>query len=198
MNKKLIKSIILTGILIFSTLLVACGSDEADVEPDFHYTVQDFEYINQDEETVSLEDLKGKYWVADFVFTNCVTVCPPMTANMAKLQNMAKDAGLDVHFVSFTVDPNLDGPKELKEYAQQYEADLSNWDFLTGYSQEHIESFAAKSFKSLVSKVEGFDQVNHVVTFYIVSPEGEAIHAFSGTKQEEMEIIIDHLKAYTK
>ncbi len=36
------------------------------------------------------KDLKGKVWVADFMFTNCQTVCPPMTANMAKLQKMAK------------------------------------------------------------------------------------------------------------
>lgn len=191
-------SILVLAFILLTMFLVACKdkSNEVQIEPEFNYAIQDFEYTNQDGETVSLEDLKGKYWVADFVFTKCETVCIPMTSNMVKLQQMAKDKDLDVHFVSFSVDPKNDTPEVLKQYADDYGADLSNWDFLTGYSQDHIESFAAKSFKALVSKVDGYDQVNHAVTFYIVSPDGEAIHAFSGTKFEEMENIIEHLDFY--
>ncbi len=198
LRKQVIKAMTLMMFISLIGILVACNNESLDIEPEFNFEVEDFEYINQDEETVSLDDLKGGYWVANFVFTNCVTVCPPMTANMSKLQDMAADEGLDVRFISFSVDPELDGPEDLKEYGELFDADFSNWDFLTGYSQEHIESFAARSFKSLVSKVDGFDQVNHGVSFYIVSPEGEAIHSISGTQSDEMNTIIDYLKAYTK
>lgn len=57
--------------------------------------------------------MKDKVWVADFIFTSCETVCPPMTANMEKLQNMLQKEGIkDVEFVSFSVDPEVDTPEK--------------------------------------------------------------------------------------
>ncbi|WP_188205635.1 SCO family protein [Alkalibacillus aidingensis] len=181
---------------ITGLLLILSGCNSQDIEQELQVDVESFEYMNQDEEMVSLEDLKGDYWVANFIFTNCETVCPPMTSNMANLQDEADELGLDVRFVSFSVDPELDDPETLREFADQFEADYSNWDFLTGYSQEEIESFAANSFKTLVTKVDGEDQVNHGTTFFIVDPEGTAIHNFSGTQLDEMDQIIDHLEYY--
>ncbi|SEQ99901.1 SCO family protein [Piscibacillus halophilus] len=196
--------------LITIMLLVACGddhnssangnqnNDEQEIKPEFEEEVQDFSFTNQDDETVSLDDLKGEYWVADLIFTNCETVCPPMTANMAKLQQMLDEEGIDIRLVSFSVDPQNDDPETLKAFGDKHGADYSNWDFLTGYSQEDIESFASKSFKALVSKVDGDDQVTHDTSFMLVSPEGDMINRFKGTSFEEMESIVEYLKHYKK
>lgn len=188
------------GLLIgFMLLLSACGNeDTSQYQPDdqLNIDVKDFEYTNQDGETVSLEDLKGDYWVATFIFTNCETICPPMTANMSQIQNEFKEEEIDVQFVSFSVDPANDDPEALKEFGEMFDADFSNWNFLTGYTQDEIESFAATSFKSLVAKVDGYDQVNHGTSFYIVSPEGTVINRFSGTNQEEYGQIIDYIAHY--
>src|SRR5690625_7024307 len=70
------------GLLVF---LVACG-DSSPIEENMSETVPDFSYTTQDEETLELEDLKGNWWIADFIFTNCTDVCIPMTNNMAILQ----------------------------------------------------------------------------------------------------------------
>src|SRR5699024_5923739 len=126
-------------IVIFSTLLIifsGCSSEKSG------RPIEDFEFTNQNGEKVSLNDLKGDVLVADFVFTNCTTVCPPMTSNMTELQKRVEEAGYDdVTFVSFSVDPELDTPEVLKEYAKDYGINLDNWEFLTGYSQEEIENF---------------------------------------------------------
>ncbi len=82
---------------------------------------------------MSLDNLKGKWWIADFIFTNWTTVCLPMTNNKSILQRKLKDNNLDVQLVSFSVDPDFDSPEVLKEYAEQYGVDFSNWSFLTGY-----------------------------------------------------------------
>ncbi len=84
-------------------------------------------------------------WVANFyLLTSCETVCPPMSGSYAaKLQKMAKDEGLDVRFVSFSVDPEVDTPLKMKDYATKFGADFSNWDFLTGYKQAEIEKVCA-------------------------------------------------------
>lgn len=194
---------IMIGLLVILsvTFLSACGEDESGKytpDPQLETEVENFEYTNQDGETVSLEDLKGNYWVGTFIFTNCETVCPPMTANMSKVQSEAKEKDIDLRFVSFSVDPVNDDPKDLKEYGNNFNADFTNWDFLTGYNQKEIESFAANSFKTLVSKVDGYDQVNHGISFFLVSPEGTVLNMFSGTDQEEYGQILDYVEYYKK
>ncbi|MFD1039382.1 SCO family protein [Virgibacillus byunsanensis] len=86
----------------FTLFLVACGEK---IETNMSTEVQDFEFTTQDKKTLSLEELKGQWWIADFAFTNCTTVCLPMTSNMSKLQDKMKEENLDVQLISFSVDP---------------------------------------------------------------------------------------------
>jgi len=176
--------------LSFVLVLAACGGEK--VETNMESTVPDFEYTTQDGDTLSNEDLQGKYWVADFIFTNCTTVCLPMTSNMAILQEKLDEANLDnTHLVSFSVEPDRDTPEVLTEYADEYGADLTNWSFLTGYDFETIKELSIKSFKNIVEAApEGEDQVTHGTHFFLVSPEGEIIKNYSGVETEQMDQIV--------
>lgn len=176
--------------LSFVFVLAACGGEK--VETNMESTVPDFEYTTQDGDTLSNEDLQGKYWVADFIFTNCTTVCLPMTSNMAILQEKLDEANLDnTHLVSFSVEPDRDTPEVLTEYADEYGADLTNWSFLTGYDFETIKELSIKSFKSIVEAApDGEDQVTHGTHFFLVSPEGEIIKNYSGVETEQMDQIV--------
>nr|WP_034293201.1 MULTISPECIES: SCO family protein [Bacillus] len=160
-----------------------------------NWEVPNFTYTNQDGETVSKNSLENKIWIANFIFTNCSTVCPPMTSNMAKLKQMAEKEKLDVKFVSFSVDPDLDTPKKLKDYGMKFSKDLSNWSFLTGYSQQEIEKIAKEGFKILVEKEPNSDQVSHGTYFYLVDQEGKIARYYHGEKDVPLEEIINHIKA---
>ena len=151
-------------------LLTACGSNGV---PDAkNWDLEDFSYIDQEGEAFSKSDLKGKVWVADFIFTSCETVCLPMTSNMTKLQQQLKDEGIqDVEFVSFSVDPEIDKPDVLKKFGDQFNVDYGNWHFLTGYGQEEIEQFALDNFKTIVKKPETEDQVIHGTSFFLMDQE---------------------------
>src|SRR5699024_12641638 len=107
-------------------------------------------FNNEHDESVSLDDLKGDWWIADFVFTNCTTFCLRMTSNMTALQNKMDDQAVSVQLVSFSVDPDYDTPEVLKEYRESYEADFETCDFLTGYDFEIIKKVSIKSFRSMV------------------------------------------------
>ena len=161
--------------------------------------IKDFNYIDQDGNPLGLEDLKGKVWVADFVFTNCTTTCPPMTANMSKLQENVIDAGLDdVHFVSFSIDPEIDTPEVLKEYGEAFGADFSTWHFLTGYSQEEIEDYGPKNFKTIIKKPRDDDQVIHMTNFYLVNKNGEILGDYQGNEDVPFKQIIKDIKSALK
>jgi protein SCO1 len=100
----------------------------------------DVELVDQDGKTHRLytDLLKGKTVVANAFFTTCTSVCPPMTANLRKLQDALGDrVGRDVLFVSISVDPETDTPARLKEYAEKFHA-KPGWLFLTG-KKENVE-----------------------------------------------------------
>src|SRR5690625_1347187 len=163
----------LIGILV---LLFLSACNKLPIDTDMSEKVADFSFTTQDNETLSLDDLDGEWWIADFVFTNCETVCLPMTSNMSKLQNELEKKDITVQFVSFSVDPDYDSPDVLKEYGEEHDANFDTWSFLTGYDMKTIKELSIKSFKALLKEPDdGSDQVMHDIRFFLVNTEGEDV-----------------------
>jgi len=93
-------------------------------------TVPEFTLINQDGRNFGSADLRGKIWIADFVYTTCPGPCPMISNRMSEIQEPLKNT--DVHLVSFSVDPEKDTPQVLQGYAEKLGAEAGRWDFLTG------------------------------------------------------------------
>jgi protein SCO1 len=183
-------------LLVASLLLFvsACGNSSPIKDP-LNYEVQSFQSTNQDGKSVSLEDLQGDVWVANFFFTSCTTVCPPMTAHMSELQDKIAAEGLDTKIISFSVDPEIDTPEKIKKFTEPYSLSFENWSFLTGYSQKEIEDFAMKSFKTFVKKPDNDDQVIHQTRFYLVDQNGVVMKDYSGVENPPLDQMIADIKA---
>ncbi|MFC3038643.1 SCO family protein [Virgibacillus xinjiangensis] len=179
--------------IVLISLLAACGGD---IETNMSEDVKDFKFTTQDNEKLSQDDLEGEWWVANFIFTNCTTVCLPMTSNMSLLQSKMEEENIDAQLVSFTVDPEHDTPSVLKDYAKSYDANLDNWSFLTGYDFDTIKELSVTSFRSLIVEAQpGTDQVTHGTKFFLINPEGKVIKQYDGVAKSEMDAIIEDLKA---
>ncbi len=135
-------------------------------------SVPDFSLTNQQGEPLGLSDMAGKIWVADFIFTNCPTICPAMTQEMARLQS--EFVADPVYFVSFSVDPERDTPRVLSRYAAAYGADDRRWHFLTG-DKAKIYQLAEQGF-SLAAGHKG-SEILHSPRFVLVKADGN-IHDF--------------------
>lgn len=107
-----------------------------------------FTLTDQTGQPLSDRDLRGKLWVADFIFTHCPQACPRLTGEMAKLQPYLRNraAAGRVRLVSITVDPVNDTPERLAVYAAGFQADPALWKFLTGPAQA-IEAAVERGFK---------------------------------------------------
>nr|WP_043933686.1 SCO family protein [Bacillus sp. EB01] len=185
--------VVLLIMAVCAMLLSACNKELEGAE---NWPLKEFTFTNQENKQFGTKDLEGKVWMASFIFTNCDTVCPPMTANMSEIQKMAKDEGIEnIQFVSFSVDPENDTPEALKEYGQKFNVDLKNWNFLTGYEQEEIEEFALKNFQTLVKKPETDDQVIHGTSFYLVGQDGNVKKYYPGVSDVPRDQIIEDIKA---
>jgi protein SCO1/2 len=105
-----------------------------------------FWLTDQDGRTFTEANLDGKVWVAAFMFTRCPTVCPEMVRRMRGIQEQAKQRGVALELVSFSVDPENDTPEVLRAFTAAQGLDTSNWRFLTGDSAV-IRSTAERGIK---------------------------------------------------
>lgn len=82
------------------------------------------------------EVMGDKIIVANFVYTNCTTICPVASTLFSQLQDKLGDQ-LDsrVRLVSISVDPARDTPPRLKNYSESHGA-RSGWVWLTGAPSE--------------------------------------------------------------
>ncbi len=156
--------------------------------------VEDFSFTNCDGRTITRQDLLGKPWVACFVFTHCLTTCPPITKSMYDLQTRFK--GEDVQFVTFGVDPDRDTPDELKKYAEQNGADLSRWYFLWGEARD-IYGLIHRSFQMPAMMPEGATgnyQVIHSNNIMLIDERGVVQGKYLGTNDESMAALARDLR----
>jgi protein SCO1/2 len=115
-------------------------------------SVPEFTLINQDGKNFGSADLRGKVWIADFVYSTCPGPCPMISTRMSELQKPLEKT--DVHLVSFTVDPARDTPQVLRTYAEKLQAEPGRWDFLTG-PQSTIYNLSRNGFKLAVGEEKG-------------------------------------------
>ena len=135
----------LTGVLVGAASLYALTGRKPEQRAEIFGNVPDFHVTAHTGAAISLADLKGKVWVADFFFTSCPGICPSMTANMRAVQRAFGDDE-DLKIVSFTVDPKKDTAKTLTAYANKFGATAPQWLFVTG-DETAIHSLGNVGFK---------------------------------------------------
>ncbi|MCM3574058.1 SCO family protein [Mesobacillus subterraneus] len=178
--------------LLVTLILTACGQG---IKDPLNWEIKDFAFENQNGRKVGMEDLNGEVWLADFIFTSCETVCPPMTANMDILNQKLKKEGINnIKFVSFSVDPEVDNADRRMDYMKRYDINPDKWHFLSGYSQQTIEDFALKNFKTIVKKPENDDQVIHGTSFYLVDKDGVIVKDYPSLSDVPFEQMIEDIK----
>lgn len=185
-------------VIILPVLLILSACSSNAVEPMSRYgnEVNDFEVTNQNGDKFTKEDMEGKVWLMDFIFTNCATVCPPMTQNMTAVTQALEEKGIeDYGVLSFSVDPETDSPEVLTEYAEWYDIpENTEWQFVTGYDYDFIRGFAEDNFKTIVAPPpEGSNQVTHGTSFYLIDQEGTILKDYAGIDSGDTEFPLEEM-----
>ncbi len=135
----------------------------------------DFSLIDQRGEEYGLADLAGEVWVANFFFTSCVTVCPPLMRAAAGLQERFAAARVPVRQVSITVDPFTDTPDRLTRFGRAYGVDPKHWRLLTG-DEEAIRALVLHGFRTHMGSSEQLSDnivdIAHSTHFVLVDGAG--------------------------
>lgn len=172
---------------------------ESEMDTIFHQ-VPPFVLTDQEGKEFSSERLKGKVFVVDFFFTRCGSICPKMSSQMIRVQDIFTN-NLDVQLVSISVDPTHDTPQELAKYAKEYDAKASQWTFLTG-TKKVIYPLIVKGFFLPVADAAEYDKA-------VKTPDETFIHSeklilvdknkhirgfYDGTNRKEVDRLVAEIK----
>jgi len=152
--------------------------------------------------TITNQDLRGKIWVADFIFTTCPGPCPLITANMVKVQTaVAHDP--HVQLVTFTVDPQDDTPAVLTDYANKFGADPNRWWFLTG-PEKQLDDLIENGFYQVVqdNRSHPIDPgqfiVTHSTSLVLVDADGVVRGSYDGIGPDGRTDLLNGIKTLEK
>lgn len=170
--------------------------------PGDYGAVPDFTLVERSGRRVSREDLAGRWWIADFIFTRCTGICPILTARMSSIAAELSriPGGDDVRLVSFTVDPAWDTPEVLSRYAAATagSAPPGRWLFLTGAPAD-LYALIKDGFKLSVAErppdagTGSGDLITHSDRLVLVDPRGRITGYYHGTEDESAARLIQDL-----
>jgi protein SCO1 len=152
-----------------------------------HYIPQ-FNFISQRNEMRGSEEMKGKITIVDFFFTSCPSICPIMSTEMERVDDVFRDRD-DVQIYSVSIDPTYDSPDVLNDYASKHNAS-SKWHFLTGDIEETYR-LARCGFVLPTIDGQGVpDDFIHSDKFVLVDDVGRIRGYYSGTNREDVDKLI--------
>lgn len=101
------------------------------------------EWTNQNGEHIQLEDLRGDIVVAVMIYTSCQASCPRLVADVKRIHDQLDDKiNRQIKYVFVSIDPEVDTPEKLKEFAKENKMDNDQWVFLRG-TEDDTRTFSA-------------------------------------------------------
>ena len=146
--------------------------------------LKEFELTERSGRTIHSKDLRGEPYIACFFFSTCPGSCTRQSNQMQLLQNKFK--GKPIKFVSITVDPEIDTPEVLAEYADRFQAIPDKWLFLTGTLDTIIRVGTEKFF------LGGIEKRGHPDRFCLVNAEGDMVGSYVWLEQTERDLLVAH------
>jgi len=146
--------------------------------------LKEFELTERSGKSITSEDLRGEPYIACFFFSTCPGTCTRQSNQMQLLQNKFK--GKPIKFVSISVDPEIDTPNVLSEYADKFQASKDRWLFLTGEMDNIIRIGIEKFFLS------GVEKRGHPDKFCLVDANGDLVGSYSWQVPAERDLLTAH------
>lgn len=158
---------------------------------DIDHVIRNFSFTNQNGEIVSLEKFKNTVFISDFFFTTCPSICPIMTKQLARVQKELE--GEKYRIISHTVNPEFDTENVLLEYSKKQNANLNNWDFVTGDKQAIYKQAAEYLIIAGQDTTQEIEFV-HSDKLVLIDQKGRIRGLYDGTENESVDKLINDLK----
>ena len=132
----------------------------------------DVQMTNQEGQSVTVNELKGKWSLLFFGYTFCPDICPTTLAQLRQIKSeLPKEAVDNLQIVLVSVDPNRDNPTQLKQYLGYFDPQFVG---LTGANVEDVQKVAnAVSIPFIPADINKPNYtVDHSGNLAVIGPDG--------------------------
>lgn len=158
-----------------------------------YYKISYDGFTNQLGQSFSTEDIKGNICLANFFFTRCPSICPPMRTELISIaETFSEDK--NVLLISHTIDPKHDSVSVLKTYAEATGISAEKWQFIRA-SEEKTKQQAAIYMTNFKPNEDGSDFYHS--SFVALIDQQQQIRGFYNVllneDVERLKVDIEHL-----
>lgn len=164
-------------------------------------SLTDFTALGTDSQPIRLSDLRGKYTLLYFGYTNCPDACPLTLAQFAQTKAALGDRAAEFNFVMASIDPQRDTPQAVRAYLDQFDPSFigmiladevlnpiaDEYGFsverpvagqvttahnMPGMAPAASSSATAEGTPEVMTALDGGPLINHSTFSYLIDPEG--------------------------
>lgn len=158
-----------------------------------YFQVPDFQFADQQGDTVTRTLMLGKVTVVDFFFTTCQSICIDMTRNLKRVQEtFIQDR--DVLILSHTVDPETDSVGRLRMYSIEHDVNPKMWRLLTGDKKKLYDQARYGYFITALQGDGGPNDFIHSEKLVLIDKEGLIRGYYDGTNDASVDQMIEDIK----
>ena len=169
-------------VLCGAVILLAAGPFSTQNGPQIAAIGGPFRLVNQNGQTVTDQDFKGRPFLVFFGFTHCPEICPTTLFEVSEIiRNLGPD-GDRVRAIFITIDPERDTPAALKEYLR-----------LVEQQPQLFEGEAAMLVRLLGIELERFLECRDVGESLLGLVVGLQCREIGGALRKDLEVDLPHL-----
>ncbi|MDA0303114.1 MAG: SCO family protein [Bacteroidetes bacterium] len=157
------------------------------------HTVPPFAFLGMDSLEFSHRNVGNRLRIVDFFFTQCPSICPLMSSQMARLQHTLRARGIqdDVLLLSHSVDPEYDRPHRLREYGERIGLNPEQWQMVTGDKQSIYAMAREGYFLTALESDTAAGGFFHSDLFALIDRAGRIRGYYDGTSTKEVDQLLD-------
>jgi protein SCO1/2 len=151
------------------------------------WSVPAFSFVDQHGKPTTERDLAGKIWIADFIYTQCTSACPLLSAKLALVRRQLTDPR--VKFVSFSVDPEHDQPEVLRSYEQNWGPEDARW-VLLSTDPKGLAALAEGMRVAVSPTQDPNDPILHTTLFFLVDSASKVRGAYDSSDDTALDRLV--------
>lgn len=156
-----------------------------------YYTITYDGFVNQFNENFTTDNLKGKVCTANFFFTRCPSICPPMRQELIKVADALEEYE-DFMMISHTIDMDHDKADVLHTYWEVTGIPAETWQFLR--STEAKTKAQAKQFMTNFRPNKDGSDFYHSSYVALIDKKQQIRGFYNTSTPIEMERLIEDIK----
>jgi len=180
----LVLSAFLAGlVLCFAVVLLVTGRGASPLANPTAAIGGPFRLTDQNGNSISDRDLRGRPFLVFFGFTHCPEVCPTALADISQVMDKLGPDAEKMNALFVTVDPERDTPAVLKDYLASFNPRLIG----VGGDAEALAA-VARGYRVYYKKVplkDGDYTMDHTAIVYLMDKKGQFVSPFSLRRRPE-------------